>query len=150
MYHCLPPFPLKHICSLTNAHAARQARRDPQHPNRERDVCCLTVCQQAQINSTASSPQRLSSLLLTSETFPHCRPCDLTFPESFTQPAMHRCVLWMHSHTFQYAVYLSSNELLSIFQLILLVLWPKSVLINPLYAKCSTWSGRQILTSWWM
>lgn len=86
------PYPLKHICSLTNAHAARQPRRDPQCPSRERDVCCLTVCQQAQINSAASSPQSLSSLLLTSETFSHLRPCDLTFPESFTQPAMHFCV----------------------------------------------------------
>lgn len=91
MYHCLPPYPLKHICSHTQT--ARQSRRDPQCPCRERVVCCLTVCQQAQINSVASSPQSLSSLLLTSETFSLHRPCDLSLPESFTQPAMLCCVL---------------------------------------------------------
>lgn len=59
----------------------------------ERERCLLLDSASAVlINSAASSPQSSSSLLLTSETFSHCQPCDLTLPKSFTQLATHCCV----------------------------------------------------------
>lgn len=83
------PLPtLTHMFTDQHTHTDTQPDRHNVTPG----VCCLTVGQQAQINSPTSHPHSSSSLLLTRETFLRRSQCDLTFPESFTRPAKHCCV----------------------------------------------------------
>lgn len=95
---CTPPPTQTHMFPHRGV-IARQAWRDPEAPQSQRDVQYLTVCLWA------------TSFLLASETLSHYWPCDLTLSKSFTQAAAHCWALNVSGHKHWGSFPLNGGEL---------------------------------------